>query len=165
MAVKPRHSRESGNPATRDGQENKAGSPRARGRRWARGLAGHDVRAAGLRRRRVKARHRLIIDDFGGRNTKAVELGAHGRAIGAEHANLDIIADLDVAGQLERSRHAVEIVAGRPVEAELHWADARFLLAQQPNRIAPAEVGGIEEGAICAVVDVELVSTALFDAD
>ena len=59
----------------------------------------------------------------------------------------------------------VEVVAGRPVEAELHRPRrVDSPLADQPHRIAPADVRGIEQRAIGAVVDVELVAAALFDA-
>src|SRR5690242_18870970 len=74
----------------------------------------HDVRALG-RADSVKARHRLIVDDGRLRHPEAVELGAHGAAVGSEHADLDIVASPDVAGKLERTRHAIEVVAGRAV--------------------------------------------------
>ena len=41
----------------------------------------------------------------------------------------------------------------------------RFLVADQPHRKAPADVRGIEQRAIGAVVDVQLVAAALLDAD
>ena len=44
---------------------------------------------------------------------KAVEAGSHGDAIGAQHADLDVVALADVVGQPERSRHDVERIAGR----------------------------------------------------
>src|SRR5690348_17494459 len=68
----------------------------------------------------VEARHWLIGDDHRLRHSEAVELRPHGAAIGAEHADFDIVAGTDVAGKLERPRHAVEVVASRAVEAELH---------------------------------------------
>src|SRR3954466_1571244 len=88
----------------------------------------HDVRAPG-RGSVVEARHRFVIDDRRIDDAEAIELGAHRAAIGAEHADLDIVADAGVAGKLERSGHAVEIVAGRPIEAELHRPRARLLIA------------------------------------
>src|SRR4051794_22248839 len=61
----------------------------------------HDVRALGLGSA-VKARHWLVVDDLRFGHAEAVELRAHRAAVGAEHANLDIVADVDVARQLER---------------------------------------------------------------
>src|SRR3546814_10975397 len=58
----------------------------------------------------------------------------------------------------------IEIVAGRPVEAERHVLRLRSLLAHQLDRKAPADMRRIEEGAVSAVVDVELVAAALLDA-
>src|SRR5690349_17719744 len=92
----------------------------------------------------VEARHRLVLDDRGMDHAEAVELGTHRAAVGAEHADFDIVARTDVRGQLERSSHAVEIVAGRPVEAELHRALMRLLVAHQADRVAPADVCGVE---------------------
>src|SRR3954447_21249043 len=56
----------------------------------------HDVRALGLGSA-IKARHRLVVDDPRFGHAEAVELRAHRAAVGAEHADLDIVADVDVA--------------------------------------------------------------------
>src|SRR6476659_9271988 len=70
----------------------------------------------------TRAPYRLVIGDLARSAAEAVELRPHRAAIGAKHPDLDIIAGPDVGGELERSRHMVEVVAGRPVEAELHRA-------------------------------------------
>src|SRR4051794_3386957 len=75
-----------------------------------------------------------------------------------------MVAGGDVAGEGEWSRHAVEIVASRSVEAEVRRTDPRGHLAQQPDRIAPADMRGVEQCAVGAVVDIELVAATLFDA-
>ena len=59
----------------------------------------------------------------------------------------------------------VEIVAGRPVEAERHVARAAVGLAQQHDRKAPADMRRIEQRAIGAVVDVEFGPAPPLDAD
>src|SRR5437868_2041727 len=92
----------------------------------------------------IETRHRLVLDDLSVDRAEAVEAGPHCAAVGAEHADLDIIARADVAGKHERPGHLIEIVTGRAVEAELHRPHARILLAQQPNRIAPADVRGVK---------------------
>lgn len=56
----------------------------------------------------------------------------------------------------------VEVVAGRPIEAERCQFLARRI-AQQRDRKAPADMRGVEQRAIGAVVDVEFVAAALFD--
>src|SRR3569623_149075 len=112
----------------------------------------------------VQARHRLIADDARQTNAEAVELGPHRTAIGAEHPDLDIIARTDVARKLEGPSHVVEIVAGRTVEAERHVADVRFLLAHLADRVAPSDVGGIEQSTVGALVDIQLIAAALLDA-
>src|SRR4051794_10502152 len=123
----------------------------------------HDVGAADLGAS-VEARHRLVLDDHALRHAEAVELGAHGAAVSPEHADFDIIAGPNVARKLERSRHLVDVVAGRPEEAEFRGASFRRRLPQQAYRIAPADMRRIEQRAIGAVVDVELGAAALFDA-
>src|SRR6185312_6290752 len=124
----------------------------------------HHVRT--LRRSRtIEARHRLVLDDRRLGHAEAVELGAHRTAISAEHPDLDIIARTGVARKLERPGHPVQIVAGRAVEAELHRAHLRLLFADQPYRVAPADMGRVEQSAIGTVVDVELIATALLHAD
>src|SRR6185503_20219640 len=105
--------------------------------------------------------HRLIIDDGRLSHAEAVELGAHRASIGSEHADLDIVASSDIAGKLERTGHAVEVVAGRAVEAELHGPHVRTLIADQAYGVAPADVRGVEQSAVSAVVDVKLVAAAL----
>src|SRR4051794_10134803 len=84
----------------------------------------HDVRA-GRGVGPVQARPGLIVDDRRIDHSEAVELRPHRATIGAEHADLDIVADPNVAGQLERAGHAIEVVAGWAVEAELHRAGVR----------------------------------------
>ena len=115
-------SRECGLPATRDSQKCKR-EPRSRARftsEW-NALQRDDVRRAlAFRVVGVERRHRLVVDDHAILDPEAVEAGAHRAAIGAEHADLDIVAGLHVGGQHERPGHMVEVVAGRPVEAELH---------------------------------------------
>src|SRR3546814_6787308 len=69
--------------------------------------------------------------------SKAVEAGAHCRAIGPEHPDLDIVACLDIGGQGERPRHMVHVVAGRPIEAEVQRPCSAFLFADQLHRKAP----------------------------
>src|SRR5687768_10427318 len=124
----------------------------------------HGSRTLALVHGSVERRHRLVVDDLDAVDAEAVEAGAHRAAVGAEHADLDVIAGRDVARKLERAGHAVEVVAGRSVEAELHRPNPRGGLAQQPHRIAPADVRGIEQRSVSAVVDVQLRAAALFDA-
>src|SRR5262245_20120183 len=86
---------------------------------WLKSLQLDDVRGAlALRNVGVERGHRLVGDDHMILNAKAVETGAHGAAIGAKHADFDVVAGLHVRRQLERPRHMVEIVASRSVEAE-----------------------------------------------
>src|SRR3546814_9003674 len=75
----------------------------------------------------------FIADDVGLVGAEAVELRPHRTAIGAEHADLDEVAGLDVRRQIEGPRHMVEVVAGRPVEAERRQLLARRF-AQQRDR-------------------------------
>src|SRR3546814_18544344 len=60
---------------------------------------------------RIEADHRFVADDVGLVGAEAVELGPHRAAIGAEHADFDEIAGLDVGGQEDGTCHMVEIVA------------------------------------------------------
>src|SRR3546814_11575699 len=64
------------------------------------------------------AGHRLILhfDDSFGR--EAVEAGAHRSAIGAQHADLYIVARLHVVRQHEGADHMVHVVAGGAIEGE-----------------------------------------------
>src|SRR3546814_6163231 len=101
-----------------------------------------------------------IADDVGLVGTEAVELRPHRTAIGAEHADLDEVAGLDVRRQIEGPRHMVEVVAGRPVEAERRQLLARRF-AQQRDRKAPADMRRVEQRAIGAVVDIKLFAAAL----
>src|SRR5436190_3899298 len=121
-----------------------------------------DVRGAlAFRDVDVEGGHRLIADDHMILDPEAVEAGPHRATIGAKHADLDIIAGLDIGGQIERPGHMVEIIAGRPIKAERHRPGVRRLLAHQLDRIAPADVRGIEQRAIGAVVDIQLIAAAL----
>src|SRR3546814_8770694 len=86
---------------------------------------------------------------------RSVELRPHRTAIGAEHADLDEVAGLDVRRQIEGPRHMVEVVAGRPVEAERRQLLARRF-AQQRDRKAPADMRRVEQRAIGAVVDIKI---------
>src|SRR3546814_11094277 len=56
----------------------------------------------------VEARHRFIADDVGLVGAEAVELRPHRTAIGAEHADLDEVAGLDVRRQIEDRKSVVE---------------------------------------------------------
>src|SRR5688572_3714542 len=96
----------------------------------------------------VEGRHRLVRHLDLGDRAEAVEAGPHRAAIGAEHSDLDIVARAHVRRKMERPGHMVEIVAGRPVEAEAHVANVRFLLAKQLHREAPADMRRIEQSAI-----------------
>ncbi|MCY1170694.1 hypothetical protein D9M73_107810 [compost metagenome] len=58
----------------------------------------------------------------------------------------------------------VHVVAGRAIETECHVLRAAFRLAQQLDRETPADMRRIEQRAIGAVVDVQLITTTLFDA-
>src|SRR5687768_9259361 len=75
----------------------------------------HGSRTLALGHGSVERRHRLVVDDLDAVYAEAVEAGAHRAAVSAEHADLNIIAGADVAGQLERAGHPVEVVAGRAV--------------------------------------------------
>ena len=70
---------------------------------------------------------------------EAVELRPHGRAIGAEHADFDIVAGLHVRREHEGADHMVHVVAGRAVEGEALQRFQARLFAQQFDREAPAE--------------------------
>src|SRR5688500_7832648 len=124
----------------------------------------HGSRTLALVHGSVERRHRLVVDDLDAIDAEAVEAGAHRAAVGAEHADLDVISGRDVARKLERAGHAIEVVASRAVEAELHRPDLGRLIAQQPHRVTPADVSGVEQRPISAVVDVQLRSAALLDA-
>src|SRR3546814_2808930 len=50
---------------------------------------------------------------------KAVKRRPHGAAIGAEHADLDIVPGAYIRGQKKGPGHMIHIVAGRAVKAEL----------------------------------------------
>src|SRR5437870_4445104 len=50
---------------------------------------------------RIQGRHRFVADIYRFTATESIERGLHRRAVGAEHADLDIIAVLDVGGQQE----------------------------------------------------------------
>jgi len=78
---------------------------------------------------------------------KAVEGRAHGRAIGTQHADFDIVSGGHICRQLERPIHVVEIVASRPEEA-VGPLRFRSTVTQQLDRKAPAKVRSIEQGAI-----------------
>ena len=58
----------------------------------------------------------------------------------------------------------VHVVAGRAIEGEAFQLFLALILAQQGDGEAPADMGGIEQRAIGAVVDVEFLATAAFDA-
>src|SRR6185503_14850443 len=123
----------------------------------------HGSRTLALRGGSIERSHGLVVDDFGAIDAKAVEGGAHRAAVGAKHPNFDIIAGSDIAGKRERTGHMVKIVAGRAVKAEFHRPDLRGRVAQQPHRITPADVRGVEQRPIGAVIDVQLRSAALLD--
>src|SRR3546814_8307580 len=58
----------------------------------------------------------------------------------------------------------VEIVARRAVEAERHHLAVALHVALKRDGEAPADMRGVEQRPVSAVVDVELVAAALFDA-
>src|SRR3546814_13422752 len=92
-------------------------------------------------------------DDVGLVGAEAVELRPHRTAIGAEHADLDEVAGLDVRRQIAGPRHMVEVVAGRPVDAERRTLLARRF-AQQRARKAPAEMRRPEQRPLGPAADI-----------
>src|SRR3546814_16448742 len=88
---------------------------------------------------------------------EAVELGPHRAAIGAEHADLDEIAGLDVGAQEEWPCHMVEVVACGSIEAECHRRGVAFDVAMQRDRKDPANMRGGAQRTVSAVVDIQLV--------
>src|SRR5438270_10409230 len=122
------------------------------------------VRARGCARA-VEARHGLVLDDRRIDDAEAVELRPHRAAVSAEHANFDVIARADISRKLERSGHSVKVVAGRAVEAELYRPRVRLLVTDEPYRVAPVDMGSVEQRTIGAVVDVQFLATTLFHAD
>src|SRR3546814_9623128 len=58
----------------------------------------------------------------------------------------------------------LEVVACGPIEAECHRLGVAFDVALQRDRKAPADMRGVEQRTVGAVVDIQLVAAALFDA-
>src|SRR3546814_2471789 len=88
----------------------------------------------------------------------------HGAAIGAEHADLDIVPGAYIRGQKKGPGHMIHIVAGRAVKAELFQPGFALFFPQEPNRKTPADMRRIKQRPICAIVDVELIAPAPFHA-
>jgi hypothetical protein len=68
--------------------------------------------------------HRLVAHQHFKSGAKAVEARAC-RAIGAQHADLDIVARRDVGGKTERAFHIVGIIAGRAIEGKVFLGASR----------------------------------------
>src|SRR5258708_26783288 len=116
-----------------------------------------------LRRRQ----HRWVGDLNHSAAVEPVEASAQAGAIGAELAELDPVALVDIGRQQERPLHAVGAVAGRPEQLE---AGERFVIgpglqAQPARREAKAWPAGIAEAAIDAVDDVERLATPQLHLD
>src|SRR3546814_19190666 len=93
---------------------------------------------------------------------KAIEFRPNRTTISAEHADLNEIAGLDVGGQEEGAGHMIEVVAGRAIEAESRHLGFALGLTQQRDREAPANMRGVEQRAIGAIIDIEFLPAALF---
>src|SRR6267143_197257 len=66
-----------------------------------------------------RGRQQGRVGDLDGRTAvETVEAGAQAGAIGAELAELDPVALVDIGGEQKRSSHMVGAVAGRPVQRE-----------------------------------------------
>ena len=131
--------------------------------RWrASAEAHHIVRIRAHAIAAIEAHHRLVGHQHLRGIAEAIEAGLHRSAIGAQHADFDVVAGLNVARECERALHVVRIVAGRPIEGEILRCVTRIVF-QRRHRETPIDMRCIVERAIGAIIDVELFATALFD--
>src|SRR5687767_10577385 len=92
-------------------------------------------------------------------------MAGDGTTIGPRVADLDEVAFLDGGWQQERPLHVIDGVAGR--SPQLKRSQHMRLLhspADEPDRKIEAEMGCIEQDAVAAVIDVEVVAAARIDA-
>src|SRR3546814_8388724 len=87
----------------------------------------------------IKAVHRLVCHFNYAHRAKAFKRRPHGAAIGAEHADLDIVPGAYIRGQKKGPGHMIHIVAGRAVKAELFQPGFALFFPQEPNRKTPAD--------------------------
>src|SRR5262249_57564788 len=107
------------------------------------------------RRDRCGEEDRLVVGAI------AVAAAAERAPVGAGIADLDVVAFLDPRRQLEGSGHEVDGIAGWSPKAERGQALTRLQVApNQAHRKGKAHVCRIEQRAVAAIVDVELVAAA-----
>src|ERR1700680_1925340 len=97
---------------------------------------------------------------------EAVEAGAQAGAIGAELAELEPIALVDIGGQQKRPLHMVGAVAGRPVQreaAQRRVVRGRLIGPDAPRREAEPGRAGIAQAAVDAVIDIERIAAPQVD--